>query len=103
MSDLISVSWKFMEEEVSCCHQNRSSHKGPVTDILLWVEFYSMLFAVLASHYPIKVPQMMAYQKTILKAYKTYIVQGWVTYDTCYHRKAANTKYLDWDVIDFVQ
>ena len=22
-----------MEEEVSCCHQNRSSHKGPVTDI----------------------------------------------------------------------
>ena len=40
-------------------------------------------------------------QKTIVKAHKTYIGQGWVTYDTCYHRKAANTKCLDWDVIDF--
>ena len=60
MSELIPESWKFMEEEISCCHQNRSSHRGLVTDILLWVECYSTLVAVLALQYPTKVPQMMA-------------------------------------------
>ena len=39
--------------------------RGSVTDILLWVECYSTLVAVLASQYLTKVPQMMAYQKTI--------------------------------------
>ena len=101
MSELIPESWKFTEEDTSCCHHNRVPRRGPVTDILLWVECYSMLVAVLASQYPAKVPQMMAYQKTIVKAYKTYIGQGWVTYDTCYRRRAANTKSLDWDMIDF--
>lgn len=101
MTKLIPESWKFMDEDAGCCHQNRASRKGPVTDILLWVECYSTLVAVLASQYPAKVPQLMAYQKTIVKAHKTYIGQGWVTYDTCYRRKAANTKCLDWDGIDF--
>ena len=67
--------WRFMEE-VSCCHQNRLSCRSPATDILLRVEYYSTLVAVLALQYPTKVPQIMAYQKTILKAYKTYIGQG---------------------------
>ena len=66
MSELIPESWKFMEEEISYCHQNRSSHRGPVTDILLWVECYSTLVEVLSLQYPAKVRQMMAYQKTIL-------------------------------------
>ena len=101
MSELIPESWKSMEEEASCCHQVKVSRRGPVTDILLWVECYATLVAVLASRYPVKVPQMMAYQKTIVKAYKTYSGQGWVTYDTCYRRRAANTKSLDWDVMDF--
>ena len=101
MAELIPESWKFIDEDVGCCHHNRASRKGPVTDILLWVECYSTLVAVLASQYPTKIPQLMVYQKTIVKAHKTYIGQGWVTYDTCYRRKAANTKCLDWDVIDF--
>ena len=52
-----------MEEDASCCHVK--------------VESYATLVAVLASRYPVKVPQMMAYQKTIVKAYKTYSGQGW--------------------------
>ena len=36
-----------------------------------------------------------------MNAYKTYSGQGWVTYDTHYCRRAANTKSLDWHVMDF--
>ena len=42
-----------MEEDANCS----------VTDILLWVECYATLVAILVSRYPVKVPQMMAYQK----------------------------------------
>ena len=38
--------------------------RGPVTDILLWIESYSTMVAVLASRFPVKVPQLMTYQKT---------------------------------------
>ena len=45
--------------------------------------------------FPTKVLQLMSYQKTTVKAHRTYGEQGWVTYD--YRR----TKSLDWGVIDF--
>ena len=57
--------------------------------------------AMLASRFPVKVPQLMTYQKTIVKAHRTYAGHAWVTYDLAYRRRAANLKSLDWGVIDF--
>lgn len=59
------------------------------------------MVAVLASKYPAYVPQLMAYQKTIIKAHKSFTGEGWVTYDTCYRRRAAVTKDLNWGEVDF--
>ena len=101
ISELIPESWKLEDEVSSCCQHTRASRRGPVTDILLWIECYSTLVSVLASRFPTKVPQLMSYQKTIVKAHRTYAGQGWVTYDIAYRRQAANTKSLDWGVIDF--
>ena len=101
MSDLIPDSWRQDEGESQCCSQpRRSNRKGPVTDILLWLECYSSLVAVLASRYPSKVGHFMAYQKTIIKAQRSFIGEGWVIYDTCFRRKAANVKSLDWGEVD---
>ena len=100
MSELISDHWKSEEEESSCCHHSRAPRKGPVTDILLWVECYSTLVAVLATKYPAKVPQLLAYQRRIIRSYKKYAGQGWITYDVSYRHSAANTKSLDWDKLD---
>ena len=41
--------------------------------------------------YQDKVLDLMAYQCTINKAHWTFIGNGWVTYDTCFRRKAAFT------------
>ena len=79
----------------------RAPRRGPVTDILLWIECYSTLVLVLASHFPTKVPQLLSYQKMIVKAHRTYAGQGWVTYDIAHRHRAANTKSLDWGIIDF--
>ena len=49
---------------------------GAVTDILVWVECFSL---VLASRYPEKTPQFMAYQRTIVRAQWSFTGEGWFT------------------------
>ena len=101
MSELIPGSWKLTEDTSSCCQHTHAPRRGLVTDILLWIECYSTMVAVLASRFPVKVPQLMTYQKTIVKAHRTYAGHAWVTYDLAYRRRAANLKSLNWGVIDF--
>ena len=62
MGQLLPDSWHVEEEEAMwCCHQLKRRHRGLVTDILLWVECYSTMDEVLATHYPSKTPKLMAY------------------------------------------
>ena len=39
--------------------------------------------------------------RTIVKSQRTFSGEGWVSYDTCFRRKAAISKSLEWGVIDF--
>ena len=39
----------------------------------------------------------MAYQRTIIKAHRSFIGESRTTYDSCYRMKAANIKSLEWD------
>lgn len=100
MHELLPDTWRYQEED-KCCHQRRGQRRGPVTDILLWTECYAAMVSILASRFPEKTPQFMAYLKTIVKAQRTFTGEGWVTYDSCYRRKAAITKSLDWGAVDF--
>jgi len=101
MSELLSEAWSTVEEESKCCHQRRPSRRAPISNILVWVECYSYMVAILASRYPDKMAQLMAYQRTIVHAHRSFVGDGWAIYDTCYRRKAAATKSLDWGQIDF--
>ena len=73
----------------------------PVNNILMWVECFSYMVAILSSRYPDKTQQLMAYQRTIVHAHRLFVGDGWALYDACYRRKAAATKSLDWGQIDF--
>ena len=103
VAELIPDMWRFQDEqETKCCHQPRlTSRRGQVTDILLWVECYAAMVAVLTSRYPDKGPELMAYLRTIVHAQCTFSGEGWVMYDTCYRRQAAVLKTLNWSQIDF--
>ena len=101
MQELLPDTWRYQEEEQKCCHQRRGQRRGPITDILLWTECYASMVSILASKFPDKTPQFMAYLKTIVKAQQTFTGEGWVTYDACFRRKAAITKSLEWGVVDF--
>ena len=72
MVELVPDNWQPKEEDQGCCHTRRSQHKGPVNDILLWVECYSSMEAVLAEIYPQKMSQLMRYQIAIVRAHKSF-------------------------------
>ena len=103
MSELVPDTWRWQEEdETKCCHKpHRTPRRGPVTDILLWVECYATLVSVLTTRFPDKAPELMAYMRAIVHAQRTYFGEGWVTYDACYRRQAAATKTLNWSQINF--
>ena len=54
-----------------------------------------------ATRYPNHMGHFMAYQRTIIKAHRSFVGEGWIMYNTCYRRKAANVKSLEWDKVDF--
>ena len=83
------------DEPNKCCHEEwRPPKRGPVTDILLWVECFSIMATVLTSDF-------FTYQKTIVHASRSFSGDHWVTYDLCYRRQAAVRKTLQWLQIDF--
>ncbi len=43
MAELLQDSWR-LQEDSKCCHQKRVPKRGPVTDILLWLDSYSFNF-----------------------------------------------------------
>ena len=95
-------SWSYEEEGTKCCHHSRRAPKrAPVTDILLWIECYASMAALLVTRYPNKAVELLAYQRTILCAHRDFEGEAWATYDTCYRRQAAARKSLDWSLVDF--
>ena len=104
MSELVPDAWRFQDDEdnLKCCHTSRRApRKGPVTDILLWIECYSILVGVLTTKYPAYAPDLMAYQRTIVHAHRSFAGDGWVTYDMCYRRNASLQKSLQGSLVDF--
>ena len=102
MAELVPDAWHLQEEEeIKCCNSSRCvPRRGPVTDFSLLVECYAALTAILTSQYPEKAPKLMAYLRTITQAQRSYVGDGWVTYDTCFRYQAAVPKSLDWSHID---
>ena len=102
MANLVPDRWQYQEEESKCCHQHKRPRRGPITDILVWTECFALMVEILVcSAHPSKVSQLMSYQSIIVRAQRTFSGEGWVTYDTCFRRKAAALKSLDWGVVDF--
>ena len=113
MADLLPESWsmhRLQEEQglAQCCHSSRSVRRGPVTNLLHWLEGYTILVVIISSVYTILVAIISsvysaatpAYQRRIIWAASTFEGSAWVTYDSCYRRRAACLRSLGWSVED---
>ena len=105
MYELRPEAWladSLLEEESSgkCCSLGARRKKTPVTDLCGWLQGYAALVGVLSVRFPHSVPQLMAYQSLIVKAYREFDGLGWVQYDRAFRRQAAITKDLNWSRIN---
>ena len=74
--------------------------KGPITDILLWVQCFASLASVLASAYPSKTQELMAYLATIVRYHREFESPSWVIYDRAFRRHAEATQDLNWSKVN---
>ena len=72
----------------------------PVTSISQWVEKYSLMAAVLSTHFPEKAAELFAYQATIVRAERNYEGSRWVIYDRQFRREALVRKDQNWSIAD---
>ena len=70
VGELLPETWKMQQiqedQDLQCCHQARTLRRGPVTNLLLWLEGYSILVAILSSKYPQYTGELMVYQRRII-------------------------------------
>ena len=89
MAELRPDSWR-MEELLylqplapgQCPASLPRPRKKPVTDILTWVECFSVMAAMITSRFPDKAPQLFAYLRMIVRASQTFEGPAWVSYDS---------------------
>ena len=102
MADLILDNWEVEEPEAHCCgsSQNKGPRRKSINNILVWLDCYTSLVAVLCSAHPHKINHFLAYQKTIINAHQSFVGDAWIQYDTRFRQKAANTNSLNWGTKD---
>ena len=74
--------------------------KRPVSDVLIWVQYFGIYVGILAKQFPDAVPELMSYMVSIIKASADNQGLAWVKYDTFYHRRAAATNCRKWSQIN---
>ena len=94
MSELLPEAW-IPEPNDASVAPRRLPRCVPVSDILVWIECYSLMVAVLAEKYPSKAPQLWAYLKPIVHAARNFQGTAWAAYDRLYRRQALAQHSLD--------
>ena len=99
MAELLPETWASDQQGTrDIGPQQKQIRRGPVTDILVWVECFSLLASVLAAKHPEKTPQLWAYQRRIVQSCRNFDDRAWVAYDRIYSRQALANRSLDWSV-----
>lgn len=97
MAELKGDIWCDEPAQSDTGHQpRRIAGKPPVTDIRIWLECYGRMAAILATRFPLKAPELWAYQATIVKATHNYEGANWVAYDRQFRRDMLARKDLNW-------
>lgn len=84
-----------------CCGPPQAKRsRRTVADIFTWALCFNRYTAALCSFYPGMLPQMMAYQNTILQAHLQFAGDGWRIYDRAFRIQAASRRITDWTSVD---
>ena len=79
---------------------DKKPRRRQVTNILEWIQCYSIYMAVRLQKYPDKAQDMLGYQTLIVEACMEYQGEGWLGYDRRFRQMAAASQDIPWAKID---
>ena len=107
MAELLPDAWRmeelmFTSQSAQTCPGavRAANRKRPVTDILTWVECFSVLAAIVTAKCPERAGHLFAYQRSVVRASQLFEGPAWVSYDSQFRRKASLTGSWEWGVSD---
>ena len=71
-----------------------------IPDLATWLQCYSLYMAVLASHQPHRIVELVAYQSMIVKASARYKWPSWLMYDQSFRQEMASSPGQSWSRVD---
>lgn len=86
-----------------CCNPSTTRRsKKTVSDIFTWALCFNRYATAQCPIYPEMLPQMMAYENTIIQAHLQFIGEGWHIYDHAFRIQAASrrTCTTEWQGVD---
>ncbi len=108
MAEMRPDAWRMEElmyagqsDTPSCPAGSRGvNRKRPVTDIVTWMECFSVMAAIITAKAPERAPHLFAYQRLIVRASQSFEGPAWVSYDAQFRRKASLTRSWEWGTPD---
>ena len=101
MGELLPEFWAMTKEEDTGIKSDTKVHRNrKVTDIFMWLQCFGIYVSVLAPLHPERVPKLMAYMTTIIRASQDYTGLAWVRYDMAFRRQAALTRNMRWSMVN---
>ena len=101
MGELLPEFWTPpREDDPQAKAEAKSRRARAVQDIYTWLQCFGTYVSVLAPLHPDRVPELMAYQSTIVRASQDYAGLAWVRYDSAFRRQAALTGLTRWSAIN---
>lgn len=71
-----------------------------IPDLATWLQCFSLYVATIATKFPGRVPELMAYQMIIAKASQRYRWPSWIVYDQNFRQEAAGSSKQAWGRVD---
>ena len=96
MAELLPDAWQDENSVPEPGQPCRRTHRPPVMEIMLWLECFGRLAAVLSTRHPDKAAEFWAYQTSIIRVARNFEGTAWVAYDRQYRREALARRDLNW-------
>ena len=100
MTELLPEFWCSQREDDHSKQEAKARQACSVQDIFTWLQCYGLFVSILGPHHPSRIPELMAYQTTIVRASQDYAGLAWVRYDSAFRRQAALTGLTQWSAIN---
>ena len=78
----------------------RPAPKKTISTIQEWVTCFNTYIALIATHQPARVPDLLAYSSIIVRASSQYADLPWLNYDAHFRREVATRPGSPWSTID---